>query len=139
MSRKPVLLEPAYRSKLEKKVADQLTAAGVQFGYESKKVNFLVPARNAKYTPDFECGPVILEAKGYFRKTSDRQKLIFVKECNPEMDIRIVFQDASKPIYKGSPTTYGQWATDHGFKWSDKGTVPPAWIKEMKRATNHSK
>lgn len=127
-------LEAAYRSKLEKKVAEQLKEAGVSFGYETLKVSFTVPARQARYTPDFECGPVILEAKGYFRKTTDRQRLIQVKDSNPGLDLRIVFQDANKPIYKGSKTTYGQWATDHGFLWADKGVVPEEWLKDIKKA-----
>jgi hypothetical protein len=129
---KPILLETEYRSRLERKVATQLESEGVQFGYETLKLAFLVPARTARYTPDFECGTIILEAKGYFRKTSDRQRLVQMKESNPDRDVRLVFQDASKPIYKGSKTTYAKWASDHGFKWSDKGTVPAEWIKEMK-------
>lgn len=127
-------IKAAYRSKLEKKVAAQLEDAGVSFGYETLRVPFIVPERKARYTPDFECGPVILEAKGYFRKTTDRQRLIQVKASNPDMDLRLVFQDANKPIYKGSKTTYGQWATDHGFLWADKGVVPEDWIKEIKKA-----
>lgn len=133
MAKRPALkLETNYRSRLETKVADQLNDSGIAFGYESLKVKFLVPAREARYTPDFICGSIILEAKGYFRKTSDRQRLIQVKESHPELDIRLVFQDAGKPIYKGSKTTYARWAEDHGFKWADKGTVPLSWIKEMK-------
>lgn len=131
--RKPVLLETEYRSRLERKVADQLESEGVTFGYEKLKVSFTIPERTARYTPDFQCGTIILEAKGYFRKTSDRQRLIQVKESHPELDVRLVFQDANKPIYKGSKTTYAKWAEDHGFPWADKGTVPDMWIKEMKK------
>ena len=41
--------------------------------------------------------------------------MILLKEQHPELDIRIVFQDMKKPIYRGSKTTYAKWATDHGF------------------------
>lgn len=132
---KPALhLETEYRSRLEKKVADQLQAEGVDWEYESFKVPYQVPARNAKYLPDFPVAgrAILLEAKGWF-KTSDRQKLIHVKASNPTLDIRLVFQNAQNKIYKGSPTTYAKWADDHGFLWCDKGTVPPEWIKEMKQ------
>jgi hypothetical protein len=61
-----------------------------------------------------------------------RQRLILAKQQNPALDIRIVFENASLPINKGSPTTYAKWAEDHGFKWADKGVVPASWIKEMK-------
>lgn len=140
MAKKPALkLISGRRSKLEDKIADQLEAAGVQYGYETLKVHFEIPARKAKYTPDFECGQIILEGKGYFRTAADRQRLILVKESNPNLDLRIVFQDARKPIYKGSPTSYAKWATDHGIPWADKGTVPKEWLKEMKQAQEKTK
>lgn len=153
MAKRPALkLETEYRSWLEEKVAAQLEGNGIAFGYENLKVKFLVPAREAKYTPDFVCGEltaemgrttkvpyIILEAKGYFRKTSDRQRLIQIKEAHPSLDIRLVFQDASKPIYKGSKTTYAKWAQDHGFMWADKGTVPLSWIKQMQQQQGKKK
>jgi hypothetical protein len=97
-------------------------------------VPFAVPARKAKYLPDFRVGNIIIETKGWFGRSGakERQKLVLVRESNPELDVRIVFSDANKPIYKGSPTTYGDWATDHGFKYSTKGIVPTAWIKDLK-------
>lgn len=144
MSKPALKIEDEYRSRLETKVAKQLTEAGIPFGYETLKVHFKVPARPAKYTPDFVTGAlghdfskfkpslIVLETKGYFRTTADRQRLIQMKECNPTLDLRLVFQDANKPIYKGSPTSYGKWAEDHDFPWADKGTVPAKWIEEMR-------
>lgn len=144
MSSRPVLIEARFRSRLEKKVADQLDAAGIPYGFESQWVHYTVPARKAKYLPDFTIGDtkILIEAKGRFggfRSDSsgaqERQKLILLKEQHPDLDIRIVFQDAKKPIYKGSKTTYAKWATDHGFTFSDKGVVPPAWKNELKKLT----
>jgi hypothetical protein len=132
--------EENFRSTLEEKVADQLSRAGVKYEYEKLILRFTIPAFEARYKPDFVCGPIIIEAKGRFgHAKSDangaeaRQRLILAKEQNPLSDIRIVFQDARKPIYKGSKTTYAKWATDHGFKFSDKGRVPPEWIEEIKQ------
>lgn len=141
MARKPILIEARYRSLLEKKVADQLDEAGVPYGYESQWVHYTVPAREAKYLPDFTINntKILIEAKGRFgghlsdnNGAKERQKMILLKEQHPELDIRIVFQNAKKPIYKGSKTTYAKWATDHGFTWADKGVVPASWIKELK-------
>lgn len=138
-------LEPAYKSGLEKKVAAQLAAEGVEFIYEPEKLPYTVPARDATYLYDFgpkdpKASNIRLEAKGRFggrfsdnKGAQERQKLILVKEQHPELDIRIIFQDANKKIYKGSKTTYAKWADDHGFLWSDKGVIPAAWIKELKR------
>lgn len=133
-------LQPSFKSDLEAKIAKQLDEAGVAYGYETKTVKFTVPAREAKYNPDFVCRPpIIIEAKGRFGHrgndsagTKVRQHLILAKQQNPDLDIRIVFQNANAKIYKGSKTTYAKWAEDHGFKWADKGVVPASWIKEMK-------
>jgi Phage endonuclease I len=142
MATKPILVEARYRSRLEKKVADQLDDAGIPYDYESQWVRYIVPAREAKYLPDFTIRntKILIEAKGRFggfRSDSsgaqERQKLILLKEQHPDLDIRIVFQDAKKPIYKGSKTTYAKWADDHGFTWADKGVVPAAWIRELKK------
>lgn len=111
------------------------------YEFESQWVKYTVPAREAKYLPDFPIPNthILIEAKGRFggfksdsSGAQERQKLILLKEQHPELDIRIVFQDAKKPIYKGSKTTYAKWATDHGFKWSDKGRVPAEWVEEMR-------
>lgn len=134
--KKPVLVRAAYRSKLEERIASQLKAAGVPFHYEACKLSYIVPARKARYTPDFPLGDkqsprIIIEAKGRFRTTAERQKLILVREQNPDLDLRIVFQKAELPLYKGSPTTYAMWADSHGILWADNGIVPDAWIREI--------
>lgn len=148
MAKRPILVEAAFKSDLERKVADQLDGAGVKYGHESQWVHYNVPAREAKYLPDFsfEGSSILIEAKGRFGGgnprfkapatdgAKERQKLVLLKEQHPELEIRIVFERASTPIYKGSKTSYGKWATDHGFKWSDKGVVPPEWIKDLKKS-----
>jgi hypothetical protein len=148
MARRPILVEARFRSRLEKKVADQLDEAGVEHDYESIWVEYTVPARVAKYLPDFPIRrtKILIEAKGRFggfmsdaTGAKERQKMILLKEQHPDLDIRIVFQDAGKPIYRGSKTTYAKWATDHGFTWADKGVVPVSWIREMKAAQRRSK
>lgn len=124
------------RSALEDKVAKQLDISGVTYAYESVRLDYKVPSRKAKYTPDFILTngdkQLIIEAKGWFRTAAERQKMVLVKQCNPDLDIRIVFQNANKPIYKGSPTSYAKWATENGFLWADKGTIPDEWLEEVK-------
>lgn len=148
MAVKPALkIEPVYRSgntsgKGEVGIGAQLTAAGIPFDYEKLKLKYTIPEKEHTYTPDFQVGSIVIEFKGAFGygpgrfsggdPVKERQKLILVKEQHPDLDLRIVFQRANTKIYKGSPTTYGKWATDHGFKWADKSTIPAEWIKEMK-------
>jgi len=144
MANPALSLEPAFRSGLERRVAEQLDKADVAFLFEDDWVHYVVPERNAKYLPDFkfEGTNIIIEAKGRFggawrgsdKGAEERQKLILLKEQHPELEIRIVFERASTPIYKGSKTTYAKWADTHGFKWADKGTVPADWIKELQQS-----
>jgi hypothetical protein len=116
---------------LEERVAEQLEAAGCPFDYETEKLKYTVPARNATYTPDFILDKKIyIETKGWLRSASERQKMVLVKQAHPDKDIRLVFQNAQNKIYKGSPTTYAKWAEDHGFPWADHGKIPEEWIKE---------
>jgi len=118
-----------YRSGLEDKVAKQLEDLGIEVRFESFKIEYEVPARKAKYTPDFLLpNGLIIETKGRFL-TADRQKHILVKAQRPELDIRFVFSNSRARISKTSKTTYADWCEKHGFKFADK-VIPLSWIKE---------
>lgn len=121
-----------FRSGLERDIARDLTDRGVPFEYEKLKLKFEV-VRDQTYTPDFVLpNGIIIEAKGYFT-SADRTKHQRVQAAFPDHDIRFVFQRASTRLNKTSSTTYGQWATKHGFKWADGGKVPASWLKEKKK------
>lgn len=140
-------LKDRFKSSLEERIAAQLDEAGIDYDYEGFSIAYVVPMRKAKYTPDFPCrGGIIIEGKGHFGATNygqrfsnmkqksseQRQKFLFIKEQNPSLDIRFVFQRGSAPIYKGSPTTHAIWAETHGFKWAEK-VIPQEWLDEIKR------
>lgn len=115
---------PTYRSKFERQIASQLSKAGVRFEYETIKLGYV---RQCNYTPDFILpNGVIIEAKGFF-KASDRTKMLAVREANPSLDIRFIFQNAKVKLSRNSRTSYSQWAERHGFKWA-QGNVPGEWI-----------
>lgn len=118
-----------FRSGLEEQVGDQLASAGVKAGYETEKVNYLRPARKAKYTPDWILpNGIVIETKGRF-KVEDRQKHIHIKQQHPNLDIRFVFSNSKGKISKGSKTTYAMWCNKHGFMYADKW-IPEEWLKE---------
>ena len=97
--------------------------------YEQAYLNYTVPQRNAKYTPDFILpNGIIIEVKGLL-EVEDRQKHILIKEQYPELDIRFVFGNANTPIRSGSKTTYADWCDTHGFLYANK-TIPKAWLLE---------
>ena len=118
---------PTYRSKFERQIASQLSKAGVRFEYETIKLGYV---RQCNYTPDFILpNGVIIEAKGFF-KASDRTKMLAVREANPSLDIRFIFQNAKVKLSRAPKSlTYGQWADRHGFVWCE-GHIPTAWFDE---------
>lgn len=118
-----------YRSGLEEQIARQLAAAGVPVRFEELKLAYVKPAKQAKYTPDFELpNGIIIESKGRFL-TEDRQKHLLVKAQHPERDIRFVFSNSKTRISKTSPTTYAMWCEKNGFQYADK-FIPQAWLIE---------
>ena len=125
-------IRKGYRSGLEEKISEQIAGAGLQVEYETDKISYVWPERNATYKPDFKLPKVggffYVETKGRF-VVSDRQKQILIKEQRPDLDIRFVFSRASSPLYKGSPTTYADWCNKHGFLFANK-IIPEEWLKE---------
>jgi len=123
-------LVKGFRSGLEDVVAQQITSKGLDPKYETIKIEYLKPARKAKYTPDFPIGKIIVETKGRFT-TEDRQKHVLIKQQHPELDIRFVFSNSRTRIRKGSPTTYADWCRKHGFIFADK-RIPDEWFDEVR-------
>ena len=121
-----------YRSGLEEKIARQIEDAGQKVSFETDKIHYQVPQREARYTPDFklpkEGGFFYVETKGIW-DTSDRKKHLLIKEQFPEIDIRFVFSSANKKIRKGSKTTYAQFCDKYGFQYAHR-TIPAAWLEE---------
>jgi len=120
-----------FRSNFELGIARALGNSAIPYEYENVKLTYIPKPRT--YTPDFHLieQDILIEAKGFFDK-SDRVKMQLVKEQYPDLDIRIVFQNAKNKIYKGSKTTYGAWATRYGFEWAE-GSIPEEWIKNDNR------
>ena len=114
-----------FRSMFERDLAAQIRNATGTLSYETVKVKYQREPQT--YTPDFVLpNGIIIEAKGRLTAT-DRTKMILVKEQHPDLDIRFVFQNAKVKLTKSSKTTYGDWATKHGFQWATRW-VPAAWI-----------
>jgi hypothetical protein len=120
-------VKSSYRSTFEDKVIKELTGLGLKFDYETLKLKYSLPGRT--YTPDIIlANGIIVELKGYF-DPEDRSKMRAVIEQHPELDIRMVFQKASKTITKTSKTTYGEWCTKNNIKWAE-GSRPLEWFTE---------
>ncbi|WP_085589325.1 endonuclease I [Pseudomonas sp. B14(2017)] len=122
----------AYRSGLEEKNSQLLDGLGVPYDYERFHLVYLVPARNAKYTPDFVLSNgIIVETKGLW-DADDRKKHLLIREQYPDLDIRMVFSSSRSKLYKGSPTSYAEYCDKHGIKFADK-LIPKEWLKEARK------
>lgn len=124
---------PQKRSGLEKTITNQIAARGLEVYFETDELKYTVPSTVHKYTPDFKLfrsdgSFFFIETKGYLRP-EDRKKHLQVRLSNPEIEIRFLFQNSTKPIRKGSPTTYGKWAEKNGFQYADK-SIPEDWFNE---------
>lgn len=118
--------EPKFRSGFEKKVYEQ---AHGKLDFEPKDA-YLNYNKPSYYIPDFRLpNGVLVECKGRFTST-DRTKMLRVRDQNPGADIRLVFQRANNKLTRSpNSITYWQWAEKHGFPWA-QGTIPEEWWKK---------
>ena len=121
--------QEGYRSEFEAKLDRQLKKAGIHDTYECTQIEYTIPEQKKKYTPDFVLpNGIHIEAKGRW-PLSDRKKFLWIRDSNPDIDIRIIFQDPYQKIRKGSKTTYADWCDKKKIKWAST-MIPPSWLKE---------
>lgn len=115
-----------FRSAFEFDIAQELDSYGVHWEYETVVIPWQPQPK--KYVPDFKLeNGVIVECKGKF-DADDRAKHLNVREQHPELDIRILFQNAHNKLRKGAKMTYGEWCDKHGIPWANKH-IPKEWLK----------
>ena len=120
-----------YRSGFEVDIDESLKQQGIDGEYEKHVIQYIKPATKHKYHPDFKLpNGIFIETKGRF-VAADRKKHLLIKEQNPELDIRIVFQNSKTKLSKASKTTYADWCTKNDILYADK-TIPAEWINETK-------
>ena len=122
-----------YRSGLELRNSKILEQSGADYEYEKHVLEYEKPATQHKYTPDFtltkkDKSILYIETKGYM-DLATRKKMVCVKQSNPDLDIRFVFQNSKCTISKKSKTTYGEWATKNGYPWAHC-QIPLEWLDE---------
>ena len=120
-------LSHGFRSRFEFEFAQYL--AKNKLNMNMKKISLdtlyrLNPILPSFYLKDYG---FYLELKGNLDVT-DRVKHLLVKEQNPTLDVRFIFPNSKKKIYKGSKTTYATWCDRHGFLYADN-RIPNIWLK----------
>ena len=120
-----------YRSGLYLKDSQYLDTKKIVFKYEAIKIEWEDLAYRT-YTPDFVLpNNIIIEVKGRFI-TQDRRKHREIKRQHPHLDIRFVFENSKRKLYKGAKTTYKEWCERYGFLYYDR-IIPESWLKEKKQ------
>jgi len=127
---------PVFKSKLEEKVWQMLKKDFPSTKYEPEKYKYIQPAVERTYTPDFKTGrrKIYLEAKGKL-DLETRKKMLWFKECNPDIRIIFLFQNPDNKLTKRSKTTYWEWAEANGFEWLD---FRKDWLGTYKRIITKS-
>ena len=122
--KKKTLSKQTFRSGFEERIASQLKRCGIDYTYESLVIEY---KRLSTYTPDFILpNGIIIETKGRW-VTEDRSKHLLIKEQHPDLDIRLLFQNAHNKIRKGSKTTYAMWCEKKGILYAHK-QIPKSWL-----------
>lgn len=134
-----------FRSKLEARVAEEMTDLGLKWEYEAWAIDYYVTVRKGMcltcheirpgcikamhtYTPDFSIDghAYVIEVKG--RLTSkDRTKLLAVQKGGDE--VRLIFS-VDNLLNKASTIRYSDWCDQHGFKYAFAGNLKRRWFNE---------
>lgn len=113
-------------SKSEERVAAHLEGLGIEILREPVRVPFV---ESRHYLPDFQLpNGIYIEVKGLFLP-EDRTKHLLVREQNPDLDVRFVFDNSKKTLSPSSKTSYAAWCEKKGFLYADK-YVPESWVHE---------
>ena len=125
-------LKLGYRSMSEVVFSEDLRKRKINFDYEID--TFIWQPPKQKYTPDFlitkkNGKSFYVEYKGRLTN-ANRRLLLCIKKQHPDLDLRLVFDYPKGKIYKGSKTTYAEWAKQHNFKWAEK-IIPEEWLNEV--------
>ena len=133
-SKRATALKYGYKSGLEHVVAEAIKSTPYDLKYETETINYIVPERKAKYTPDFVFTKrngqfMFVETKGRWT-TADRTKMKHVLASNPGVDIRMVFQNPNQRLSKTSKTTYAEYALKLGIRHVAKKDIPSEWLEE---------
>jgi len=128
-NRKKQLEGTPYHSIFEKGIAQQLEDMGINFDYERDVIVWVQPAQTRKYTPDFFLpNGIIIEAKGKWT-IEDRKKMANVREQNPNLDIRMLFQFDNK-LNRRAKTRYSDWCKQRCIPYA-VGKIPQEWLDEV--------
>jgi len=132
---------PKYRSKLEERVCRDLNERRIKYSYEPYQIKYTsevkpahcancghkVVLKERNYTPDVVlANGIVIEIKGKFTGEM-RSKMLAIRNCNPHLDIRMLFQSDNWMTRKKA-MRYSDWCERHGFIYHVGDKVPSSWV-----------
>jgi hypothetical protein len=114
-----------YKSGFEDRAKKMFEDNGIDAEYEQDKIAYVIPKN---YVPDFKIGSIYIETKGYFDAEAVK-KMKHVKECNPELDIRMWFQKDGK-VPGRKKMKYSDWCEKYGYPYHIGESFPSHWFTE---------
>ena len=111
---------------MEERVWDAAKRSRKKLEHEPHFIPYTI---KGSYLPDYLLpNGIYVEVKGYFDAAAMR-KMLAVKQSNPHLDIRFVFQNLNGKRNKRAKMKYWEWCEKHNFKYAE-GTIPLEWWKE---------
>lgn len=96
--------------------------------YECEEIEYEVPVTPRVYHPDFVTEPdgkkIYWECKGKPRNLEEMKKYIYVRDCNPNIDLRFVLMDKKTLMPRSKKTTVAEWLKKNGFVYYIWPDVP---------------
>jgi len=112
-------IQNGFRSNFEFNFFKKIESLKLNVQYETDKLVYIQPEKKRNYLPDWKIKPkTYIETKGIFSST-DRQKILFVIKCNPEVKLYMLFQNSKLTLNKKSKTTYSDWCDKMHIEWAD--------------------
>jgi hypothetical protein len=127
----------SFDSKQEKLFAElelePLKERGFWVEREATKVTFTPPSKARTKLWDFTLTTpkgtvIVIEFKGWWDRDTRLKETEAIKQ-NPGIDVRYIFSNALTKIYRGSPTTYGDYCAKHGIRFATQH-IPIDWLLE---------
>ena len=112
-------IQHGFRSNFEFNFFKKIESLKLKVQYEHDKLVYIQPEKKRNYLPDWKIKPyTYIETKGIF-SSSDRQKILMVIKCNPEVKLYMLFQNSKLTLNKKSKTTYSDWCNKMCIEWAD--------------------
>lgn len=121
-----------YKSKFEMDVATKMPEGS----YECEEIEYQIPATTHKYTPDFvttdnDGHKIYWETKGRYRTKAEADKYLWIRDSNPNIDIRFIIMDPKTLMPNCKKTTMADWLKKNNFTFYVYPDIPKKLLNKV--------